>query len=201
MLPTLALPTGTTPAAVFARLLARCMGPAYQAADGTRFDADLRALATGLAQGQTDTLAVAAEAFVREAVLLLAELESSYGLAVRADLSDASRQARLLAKLRAGRAGTPQEILRAVQVFDAAATLAEVYWDDVDTTVPSAVFRFAVRLTVAVWSDSDLRGEIQRRIDQMKPAHTKCNLHTNEIAVGFRTDDPLSLTDRDVLRI
>jgi hypothetical protein len=203
------LPTEDSADGELARLLALALGTAFGASDGTAVAADLLALAGALADARQALRDLADEAFVDTANDLLDELERAYGLPVQPDLSLVSRRARLTAKVRAARAGTPDDILRAVRALDPTATLTENTPASVPRTAdlpgPPAVaggdrfvFLFAVRLAVATWSDTSLRARIDALLDQMQPAHTDHVLHTNDPANGFRFDDPDSLFDRDV---
>lgn len=189
------LPGEDSDAGRFARALAQLLGPAYQPADGTLVAADLYALGQALADARDTTLDAVAEAFAAEASRLLPELEASYGLAVRGDLTDAERRTILLAKVRAARAGTPQAIETALDPYDPDAKVFENTAAAVAATDPRAVFRVAVRIKVAVWNDAAKLAAIRALCEQMKPAHAKAAVCTR---VGFRFNDPDSLFDRDV---
>lgn len=197
MNPLAAAPTEESAAGDVARLLVKLLGPAHSAPDGSLNAADMLALGGALAAVRDTTLAALAEAFVTSASQLLAELEAAYGLPVRRDLGDDARQARLTAKVRAARAGTPQSIERALRAIDPAATV----YENTPTTVPRDavgerfVFYWSVRLTLAVWTDPASRAAIEALCEQMKPAHTDFGLHVNDPDVGFLFD--VSGFDRD----
>jgi hypothetical protein len=185
-----------SPAGYFGRLWLKALGSAYQAPDGSVNASDALALGGALAAGRATNLAVRAEMFADSVTQLLPEWEASYGLAVRPDLSAGARQARLLAKVRASRAGTPAGILLAVRTLAPEATLTENTAAAVAATNPRNVFRYAVTITAAHFADADLAGQVGALLAAMQPAHTD---HTLTTRVGFRCDDPLSLVDRDCL--
>lgn len=209
MLPRVAAPTEDSADGAWARRLAEALGTALQASDGTAAAADLLALGGALADIEQARRDLADEAFADSAYDLLAELERAYGLPVQPERSAADRRTDLLAKIRAARAGTPDEILRAVRTIDGTATITEntpaTVPREADVAVPPTagaerqVFRWAVRLAVAVWSDTTKRARIAALCEQMKPAHTAVTLHTNSTTDGFRFDDSASLFDRDAL--
>lgn len=192
-----ALPTEASAAGDQARRYARALGPAYQAPDGSANAAEFLALGQGLADQRATVARCLDQAFVDTATDLLDELEEEYGLTRRHDLPDADRQARLLAKVRAARAGSPQDLLRAVHAIDPTATLSE-------TTIaaataggyPRGVFRFAVVVAAATHADAAKLAQVRALIEQMKPAYTQgCAV----VHVGFFTDDANSRVDRDAL--
>jgi hypothetical protein len=114
-------PTEATDDGDFARQLATLLGPAYQAGDDSNNAAEFLALGGALADLRLVIIDSLAEAFANEAWDLLSELETIYGLPVRTDLDEEDRQARLVAKIRAARAGTPNSILLAVSTYDTTA--------------------------------------------------------------------------------
>jgi uncharacterized protein YmfQ (DUF2313 family) len=197
---TLPLPRDTSEpsdAGDFARQLAQLLGPAYQASDSSLVEADFLAMGKALADARSTNLRALDEAFVSSATEMLAELETIYGLAVRPDLTVQERRDLLVAKVRAARDGTPQGILRSVRKIDPTATIFENSCDEiVGSGDPNNVFYWALRIAASVWANDTKRAEITRIVQQMKPAHTRGNV---AVSVGFLTDDPNSLTDRDVL--
>jgi uncharacterized protein YmfQ (DUF2313 family) len=170
----------------FARHLALLMGTGVQARPGSFTEADLLALGGALRDARATNLAILDEAFPDTVDQLLAEWEAMYGLPTRADLTTAQRRDRLVAKVRAARAGTPADILTAVHKLDPTATITEYTAAAVAGTNPRSVFRFVVVLASAVYDDADLRGQIERLLDQMKPAHTAYSLAISDV---FRWDD------------
>lgn len=204
MQPLQSLPTEQSQAGDFARRLAVILGPSYTPADGTRIAADLLALGGALAGARDTNLAALNEAFVTSAVQLLSELETSYGLTPRPDISVEDRRVRLIAKIRAARAGTPQSILRAIHTYDPTAQLNEVTPNDIsprtsDGTYPGTdrgVFHITITLSDAIYANTSTRSEIAAIVEQMKPAHVSYTLATS---YGFFAD--ISLTDVGVLGV
>ena len=206
MMPRVLAPTEASPDGDAARQLAHAIGTALGASDGTAAAADLLALGGLLADARQSIRDLADEAFVDTAYDLLDELERAYGLPVQPELGVAARRARLLAKVRAARAGSPDAIALSVGALDPGyGTVSE----NTPATVPRdaddgaraggerMVFHFGVRLSVAVWNDAAVRERLRRLVAQMKPAHTTFDLHTNDPADGFRFNDPDSLFGRD----
>ncbi len=199
-------PTEATDDGDFARQLATLLGPAYQAGDDSNNAAEFLALGGALADVRNVILDSLREAFATEAWDLLSELETIYGLPVRTDLAEEDRQARLVAKIRAARAGTPQGILRAVAPYDTTAQVFEVGPSDVTQeadlpTAPGAargVYQWALQIASAVYDDPTKLAAILAIVEQMKPAHTRGSVC---VTVGFRFDDPDSLFDRDVFGV
>lgn len=198
------LPTEASNAGEFARQLLEIIGPAYSGADGTNVGADFLALG-GALDGAHKTLARAlAQAFAGETTDLLADVEVEYGLPIRADLSTAQRQARLLAKLRAARGAQPQRILAAVAAIDATANLVEntpsTAPHELDTSTHAGaargVYQFGVLVAIATFADPSKLATVRAVVEQMKGAHTRGSIGTRR---AFRCTDPLSLTNRDLL--
>lgn len=187
------LPSEDSEDGKFARQLARLIGPAIQPADGTNIAQDMLALGGALADARATLRDLLAEAFADSAWDLLSELERVYGLPVREDLSRSQRQTRLVAKVRAARAGTPDSILLAVAPYDTTASIYENVAADV-TYYPSAVFLWDLIVSAAVHADAEAIIAIRAIVEQMKPAHTKCFVVTK---VGFKFGDSGSLMGRD----
>ncbi len=121
-----------------------------------------------------------------------------------ASVGDATRQARLLAFVRAAISGTPASIEAAVAAIAGSCEVVEVTIEAVmasdptpDADTPRGVFRFAVVVPLAVASSAPQVAQITAVVDRMKPTHTSFAV-TNQ-ATGFLTDDPASLTDLTVL--
>lgn len=196
MKPVALYPSENTDAGRVARRLARLIGTSRDFTDATVEGSNALAFGQAL-DTAADAMALAiAQGFAGEATVLLSELEAEYGHGDGSGLSTADRQARLLAKVRAGRAGTPQEIKRALASLDPSVTVLENIWSTVSGTDPSAVYRFGVLVAVATYADPNLLARIRAIIEQMKPGHTQGVVGT---ASKFKTDDPDSLTDRDLL--
>lgn len=167
-------PTEVSAAGDLARQLATILGPAYQAPDGSNNAAELLALGGALAAARDQLRRALDQAFVDTATDLLPELEAEYGLAVQPELSTAARQARLLAKVRAARAGTPQGILNAARVDDPTATIGE----NTPTTAaaagyPRGAYVWVLICATGVFDDPTRLARMQALVEQMKPAHTK----------------------------
>lgn len=193
------LPTGDTETDRFARELALLRGPEVSAADGTLVAASLRTQGETLANARAVVLRAVAQAHPGSAASadgLLAELETQYGLPSGAGLSDAARQQRVLAKVRARRAATENAILATVRTFAPTATITGFAWSDV-TALPRNTHRFAVVVPAAIWN-SPTRARIVDAVEQQKPAHVEALV---TVTVGFRYDDADSLLDRDLLSV
>ncbi len=190
------MPSEASPSGDIARRLLSAIGPAYQAPDGSHNASDALTLGDALADAYTDMLLCMNESFASSATALLSEIEELYGLTVRADLAAPTRRIRLLAKIRAGRAGTPQNILRSVAPYDATATVHENVSSDPYLGDPFGVYVWALTVLVAVYDDPVSLAALKAAIEQLKPAHTLGSLATR---IAFRCDDPDSLTNRDVL--
>ena len=194
---TVSLPTEVSPAGDVARRLARWLGPAFRAVDGSNLAASLLALGGALAGGRTTLLAAVSEAFPDTAVQCLSEWEAYLGLTDGGALVTADRQARLVAKLRAGFSSSVPDIVTALQAIASEATIAECAAWQVPAA-PRQVFNFAVILTVADTQDPVLVAQIADVLSAMESAHTGFTI-TN--SVGFLTDDDTtpSWTDLTVL--
>lgn len=180
----------------FARLLARAKGTAMPAGDGSLNHADNLAFGAALADAVDGLDAMLNQVFPDSATFMLPELEQLYGLPVGTAMTTAQRQARLVARVRASAAGTPQSIIAAltpVTTTWGVPTIVENAWSDV-TAAPRNVFLFAVVLPSFLSATPP--PEVVAVVEQMKPAHTDYNV-TNQ--VGFLTDDPNSLTDLTLL--
>jgi hypothetical protein len=205
------LPSEASPAGEFARGQALLVGPAVQAPAGSVAEADYLARGDFLAALAAAVATTQAQAFLTTATSLLAEWELAYGLPVDGSLTIAQRQARLVAKVRTLRGGSPQALANMARAYDATALV----YENTPATVPQApdpfatdgataglqrgVFRFGLRVAPATFADAVTLATLYAFVDQMKPAHAIYTIHTNDPAVGFLTDDPNSLTDRDVV--
>lgn len=196
-------PSEATDDGDFARQLLAILGTAYSGPDGTNHAADALSLGAALADVRAVLGDALAEAFVGEATDLLTEHEFRYGLPVRTDLAPAARQTRLLAKVRALISGTPQDILTSVRTYDPTATLVETTSAQAGSEPDGGawgarrgVFVASLRIASAVYADPVALPTILALVEAMKPAHTLINVCVTK---PFLTDDPNSLTDRDVL--
>ncbi len=202
MIPRAVGPTEDSPDGEFARKLADAIGSALQASDDTAAAADLLALGGALADARQLLRDALDEAFPDTAYDLLSEWERALGLPAQPELSAQARRDRLVAKVRAARAGTQSDILTAVRALDATASIYENTPATVpqpptpgadDTLFPTPragdkrlVFLWALRVAETVWNDSTMRARVDALCDQMQPAHTDHSIHTNDPALGFR---------------
>lgn len=193
-----ALPTAVGDAGDAARALGAALGTAYQGPDGSVHASDLLAVGAAIATMTGRVRAAMNEAYPGSAVELLDEWEVMLGLPVDPYLGTAARQARLLARWRSLRGGTPQAIALAVTALLSGGDVATVHEVSpaLVTATPERVFRFAVKVPLAYHLDAFTASEMRSTVEAMKPAHTQAAI-TNRI--GFRTDDPDSLTDLTLL--
>ena len=203
-----ALPTGVTftsntpiaavrvsRAGAFARELAYAIGPGIQAVERSRVVAEYVAQGDGLAATHRTQVAIRNERFVDTAEQLLAGWESRLRIPVAPTSSLADRRSLALGRLRGAFGGPESRVLSAIRAIDPSATIRNGKSLEV-AVEPKKVYIFAVLLSVAVWNDTRKREQIAAIVRQMAPAHSLFNVATR---AGFRCDDPLSLTDRDVL--
>lgn len=191
------LPTDAGDGGNFAREIGTNLGTAYQGPDDSAHAADLLTFGAALATMRARVRAAIDEMYPATATELLDEWETMLGLTVDRYLGVDARRARLLARWRALRGGTPQAIARAVTALLSGdeATVHEVA-PSLVTETPERVFRFAVRVPLAYHLDAFTAAEMRSVVEAAKPAHTQAAI-TNRI--GFRTDDPDSLTDLTLL--
>jgi hypothetical protein len=194
----ISMPSGATPADVWARRLAAALGPAYQPADGTAVADDLRSLGEALATTRDTDLAAFAEAFPDEAVQLLAEWEYRLGLPSDASQTLAQRHAALRAKRRSLGAGTTVAIERAIRAVapEASALLETTAVLCAAALAPRGVYRCAVLVSTATCADPVAVAAIRAATAPMLPAHTTLEIGAYDF---FLCDDATSLTDRDLL--
>lgn len=195
-----ALPTAATSgralAVQIARQMLRLVGAGWQAPQDSLNAADFLALAESFADLREELLGVWDQAFVSSATSdngLLTEWERLLGLPIEPTSTDAARQARLLAYVRASVAGTPQAIKNSVEAYTGSCTIVETTADAVlasrspvtEDTI-RGVFRFAVVVPL-LYAKSDAQvARISAIVNRMKPAHTSFSVVN---AVGFYCDD------------
>jgi uncharacterized protein YmfQ (DUF2313 family) len=200
MKPVLSLPTETSRAGDFARQLARAFGPAVKWAEGTIAGAFAYMMGDALADIYQIVGRALDEAFVTTATELLSEWETRLGLTVREDLSDAARRVRLIAKVRASRAGNPQGIIRALESLAGVTgvTITEITAEQAsDVGNPRKVYLFIVHVPDSAYDNTTTRSDMRSILEQMKPAHTNYNLSTGS---PFRVDNAtLGRLDRNGL--
>lgn len=155
-----------------ARQLAALVGPAVAAPDDSRAGAECIALGGALRDARAATLFALAQAVPQTATDLLGEWEAMLAIPVSPGASDATRQAALLARLRAF-GGTPQRIEAAATTL-AGATITVVeylYSAFTATATPRLVFRFTVVLSAALYADTAFRAALDELLQRQVPAH------------------------------
>lgn len=173
------LPTEQTTAGKFARMLVRALGTAFSAPQGSVTAALFLAFGDSLSQARTTVSRALDQAFATTASDLLSDLEERYGLDVRTDLSDDARQARLVAKIRAARAGTEQSISTALEAVSITVTVAGTTCTQANAAgVPRKTFRFTIYITDTAYDDATTIALVSRIAQQMKPAHTLVQIAT-----------------------
>lgn len=189
----LALPPGTETFDHFARELVSLLG--WTAPEGTLLAEDARVLGKALADGWQRLDDAGKENFVHLATQLLGEWESRVGVPISPGSNDATRQTALQTKRRALGGNTRGRVLAAAKVFDPTASIvttsAQLAADSLD---PRLVFSWAVAVdtaTYTAWSEI-----LEAIFEQMKPAHTECNVGTLGDGGVFCFDDPDSVFDR-----
>lgn len=143
----LALPTRPTPAGDVARRLARWVGPALGARDGSLAAAQYLALGTTLATTRSYTAASLTECFPHLAVDTLGAWERSLGMLSGEGSLLADRQRDLTARWRAIHAGPSLvEVTATARSHVPDATVLELAMADVYATAPMATQRLVVLL-------------------------------------------------------
>lgn len=188
-------PSGTSKTDRFARTLARLLG--VPAADGTLTAADLRALGAALAEGHDTFERVLDEMFVASAEELLAEWERALGVVTERSATVATREATLTAHRRTSGGNSKLRTLTAVQALDSTATLATTPATSLSYATRREVFEWRIILAASVFDNAVTKARVTAITEKMKPAHTRAVLAVSDGL--FYTDDPDSLTDRDLL--
>lgn len=195
-----ALPSTATAAGNVARRLLTLKGPAIQAPDGSLNAADALALGASLEDSRQVLATARLQAFVSDATYMLDELETLYGLPLNPTASNATRQARLLAFVRASAAGTPSSIEAAVATLTGSCsitefTAAEVYATDPHPTAATrrGVFRFVVVVPTSYVENPAWNSLITAVVNRMKPAHTTFTIATGA-SLKYDTADGYDLT-------
>lgn len=189
-------PTGEETFNLFARELLSLLG--YSAADGSLLAEDARVLGQALGDAWEALDDAGRENFVTLSTQLLSEWESRTGTPIAPGSSDADRQSALTAKRRATGGNTRGRVLAAAQVFDGTAsivtspaTIAAL------SSSPRIVFDWAVALSSSAYYQWGT--QLRAILEQLKPAHTRCNLGTLGPGGVFLCDDADSLTDQTLL--
>lgn len=195
-----ALPSTATAAGTIARRLLTLKGPALQAPDGSLNAADALSLGASLEDARQVLAGARAQAFVCDATYMLDELEALYALPVDPTSTTASRQARLLAFVRATISGVPASIESAVASVTGTCrvveyTAAEVYAVDPSPTAATRrnVFRFVVIVPSGFITNASKQRLVRSIVDRMKPAHTAYTLSAGE-PLKFDTASGFDLT-------
>lgn len=191
------LPSENSKAANFARRMINAMGSAIQAPDGSVNAADFLSYGDVLSYIDDMLLEGLSQFFVDTATWLLEGWERIYGIPTDSSLPNATRQQLLAAKVRATRSASVDDIKTAVGAITTS-VIHENLSISLDPIFKRGVYIFVIAIPEAIWNDTAKKLAIERIGEQMKPAHMKV---TVAVTVGFRTDDPLSLVDRDVLRL
>jgi hypothetical protein len=189
-------PSDDTPGGAVARRLARLIGPALRAREGSVAAALLLGLGDALAAARARSRAALDEVFADTARETLSEWEALLGLPVREGASIDERRLDLVAKLRASFSASPSDIARMVRTWAPEARVLTAPVADALASDRRAVFRFALLLSATHAASSDLRARIAARLQSQAPAHAGWS--TTSTAV-FRCDSPDSLCDRDAL--
>lgn len=186
------LPTEAGAAGDLARQLARLVGPAVQAGDGTLAAQEYLALGGGLAVARQTTIDAISEAFPATASDTLSEWERMLRVPIREGATVADRRAAILARLRAS-GGSPRRIKAACAALVPAGVGLTEYTVSQVTANPRRVFRFSIAVGGAAYADAGVRGEIEDVLQRAAPAHTTWNLSSGGV---FRFDTTGSGFDR-----
>ncbi len=180
-----------------ARQMLSMVGAGWQAPQGSNNAADALAIASSYADLRALLVLLANQIFVSSATGttgLLSEWEALLGIAVNTTLTDAQRQARLVAFTRSAIEGTPQAIESAVSSITGSATVYEISAEDAaaggTALSPRSVFHFAVVVPIAYITNAQDLALITAVIDRMKPAHTAYSV-VNAIGIEAETADNL----------
>ena len=179
----------------FARELAYAIGPAIQAVERSRVVAEYVGFGAALAVTLATQARMVLQRFPDTATDLLSAWELRLRLPVSPAATVADRQALALARLRGAFGGPESRVLSAMRAIDPTATIRNGKSLEC-AAAPKKVYLFAVVIDPAVWAETSKREQINAIVRQMAPAHALFNTATR---VGFRCDDPASLTDRDIL--
>lgn len=190
---TQALPTasvdGRAITVQIARMMLGMVGSGWQAPQGSNTAADALAIASSFAGLRALLVLLADQIFVSSATGatgLLSEWEELLAIPVDTSLTDAQRQARLVAFMRSAIAGTPQGIESAVSVLTGTATVYEISTAQASGGGNArSVFHFAVIVPITSITNASTLNAISAVIDRMKPAHTGYSVVN---AVGLRAE-------------
>lgn len=200
----LALPTRSGAAGDVARRLARWVGPALGARDGSLVAALYLALGQTIASTRAYTAASLTECFPHLAVDTLGAWERSLGMLSGEGGSVAARQRDVTARWRALHAGPSlPEVTATARGYVAGATVVELAMADVYATAPMATQRLVVLLPAAsgALDDDALRTRLAGSLAVQLPAHVVWTLARGDgpDLDAFLCDDPQSACDLDCL--
>lgn len=175
-----AVPSTTGRPGDLARMIARLLGPAWQAADGTVNAAQF------VAEGDTldavlDTLdSAAAQCIPSEATTALEDWERVLYLPLDPLATDAERQAQTLAATRGTLSGAPEDLLAAIQTVVPGASIRERTTTDA-TALGSAREVFRVRVALgSSYGDAEIEGRVGALLRAALPAHATYDLGAYE---------------------
>jgi uncharacterized protein YmfQ (DUF2313 family) len=193
-LPTQAVAGGAMTVQI-ARAMLALIGGGYAAPQDGLNAADYLALGSSFADLRASLLNVWGQEFVASATGvtgLLTQWEQTLGLPVDTTMTDADRQARLVAFVRSAISGTPQSIESAVAAVTTSCTVVETTASAVrasDPTptadTPRGVFLFAVVVPIGFVQSVPKNALVASIVERMKPAHTDFTIAN---AVGFYCD-------------
>jgi hypothetical protein len=192
-----ALPTDNSDTGEYARRFARALGSAYQAPDGSANAQDALTWGEALLSAQGANKTALDQAFVDSATDLLPYHEAQRGLSLETSLTDAERQDRLTAKVRANFSASPQDILAAVRVYDPTAQLYETLAEEaVAAGEPRNVYQIGLTVNVSVYDDPRKFKELNALLRQMEQTGYRIYLASGR---GFYTDGYLGSRTDDTL--
>ncbi len=202
----LALPTRPGSAGDVARRLARWIGPALSARDGSIAAAHLLALGATIATTRAFTARSLQECFPHTAVDTLGPWERSLGMLSGEGAPVADRQRDVTARWRAVHAGPSlAEVTATVRSYVAAATVLELAMADVIATSPMATQRLVVLLPDAsgAMADAALRARLAGSLAVQLPGHVTWTLARGDgpDLDAFLCDDDGSRADLDALSV
>lgn len=191
---TQALPTasvdGRAITVQIARMMLGMVGSGWQAPQGSNNAADALALASSYADLRALLVLLADQIFVSSATGttgLLSEWETLLAIPVDTTLTDAQRQARLVAFTRSAIAGTPQNIESAVAAITTTATVYETSAEQASAgRNVRSVFHFAVVVPIANITNVQTLNQITAVLNRMKPAHADFSV-TNAVGLLAET--------------
>lgn len=195
-----AVPTLADRPGDLARMIARLLGPAWQAPDGSvnaaQFCADGDTLDAAL-----DTLdTAAAQAYPREATDSLEDWERVLYLPVDPLATTTARQANTLAAIRGTLSGSPEDLLATAQTLVPGATLRE-YTATEASALGSQRYVFTLRFALgASYGDTELEARLRGLLRPAAPAHVQIEFAVHEYdALLTEASDTLTTETGDTL--